>query len=1053
MFDSTLRQMLSLHPRGATNDQIIWRLRSNGIRIDAGELLNGLTHLSKSGEIIRDKRGRWKLAEFTLPVRHPSSIGLGPAEDPAQAPQDTLIAAEARCQQLSTLDLPESPEGSQDALPEWSALFDYYAATQRHDPRGQIEEFRERHGQNWNLFWTSGHWWSGAKLRMPTKALPEAFREGLARRNTSAAALGWPVCVFQGDMGASIVPGLIIPADWRFEDDELVFEIEAGLPALNPVWMHFVRAHSGWSETALQDCLFPEGEDLDLAAVGERMKLALATLGAAALRPGELAGEVSVAGNGVRNAAGIFLPDDGSFTKGTAQDLEVLRSWDSDKRVRTALSALLETREATVINENVLEGAVPLLAPNALTPSQRKGAERALSGPVTVIQGPPGTGKSQVILSLLISAVASGRTVLFAAKNHQAVNEVENRLRELIGDAPLLVRARDADGERDVSFLDALDDIAKGDTWNMTADADPRSQMRALLDEAQKQSELRRAAQELERLHIEACDLAERLELFRKYSAEDELAGVKPPGAWSRLFRWLAALLSFAPLEGELPKNATKPNIERRLALVKAMIATRPVAADDHAGAQEFIEQVRKVLPKLARRITTPDDNDRRFAAERLKEIAFEKVKSARRMRVDDAMLVLRHRPIWAISTLSVPARIPLAPCLFDYVIFDEASQCDVASALPLMARARNAIIVGDPMQLRFIPGLGNGAEHALMDAAGLPSTGRAAIAQSINSLFDFTDQRPITQRMFLADQFRSAPAIVDYLNSDFYGGKLVNRKEDGDFKPPSEYKPGFAWEDVTGHVTRRDGGNVNKPEAERIAALVRRFAEDEAFKGSVGIISPFNSQVAEIQSVISAAVSEKDCVRMNLRVATVDKWQGAETDVVLFSLVLSAGSPQSAQTFLQRERRRLNVAVSRARAVCVIVGDLSFAKTCGIRHIEFLAKRATTPWSPPKLGLFDSDWERRLDTAMRARGLKPIPQHPVGTRYLDFALEMNGRKLDIEVDGRRWHTDASGNRKVADILRDREMQARGWRVLRFWVHELANDMGGCIDRIERELN
>jgi very-short-patch-repair endonuclease len=83
---------------------------------------------------------------------------------------------------------------------------------------------------------------------------------------------------------------------------------------------------------------------------------------------------------------------------------------------------------------------------------------------------------------------------------------------------------------------------------------------------------------------------------------------------------------------------------------------------------------------------------------------------------------------------------------------------------------------------------------------------------------------------------------------------------------------------------------------------------------------------------------------------------------------------------------------------------------------------------------------------------MTPFPQFPVGTRYLDFALDPNGRKIDVEVDGRRWHTDASGNRKVADILRDREMNTRGWKVLRFWVHELANDMEGCVDRIERAL-
>ena len=143
---------------------------------------------------------------------------------------------------------------------------------------------------------------------------------------------------------------------------------------------------------------------------------------------------------------------------------------------------------------------------------------------------------------------------------------------------------------------------------------------------------------------------------------------------------------------------------------------------------------------------------------------------------------------------------------------------------------------------------------------------------------------------------------------------------------------------------------------------------------------------------------------------------------------------------------------VSRARALCIVVGDLSHAKTCRIRHIEFLANRASMPWSPPRPQQYESDWERRLATAMRERGLKPLPQYPVGTRYLDFAIDPDGKKIDIEVDGRRWHTDASGNRKVADRLRDIELEGRGWTVLRFWVHELANNMEICLDRIEQAL-
>jgi very-short-patch-repair endonuclease len=88
----------------------------------------------------------------------------------------------------------------------------------------------------------------------------------------------------------------------------------------------------------------------------------------------------------------------------------------------------------------------------------------------------------------------------------------------------------------------------------------------------------------------------------------------------------------------------------------------------------------------------------------------------------------------------------------------------------------------------------------------------------------------------------------------------------------------------------------------------------------------------------------------------------------------------------------------------------------------------------------------------MQARGLNPIPQYPVGSRYLDFALDPEGVKLDVEVDGRRWHEGPDGGRKVADRLRDAELMARGWKVARFWVHELDQNMEACLERIEYEL-
>ncbi len=274
---------------------------------------------------------------------------------------------------------------------------------------------------------------------------------------------------------------------------------------------------------------------------------------------------------------------------------------------------------------------------------------------------------------------------------------------------------------------------------------------------------------------------------------------------------------------------------------LRALVEDRASSASNISSLSEaeqthLGQDIATFLPKLAAAVTQPSEADRKHLSARATELEFTNMRSVRRMPPEDARAVLRHRPIWAVSTLSVPARIPLVPALFDYVIFDEASQSDIASALPLLARASKAVVVGDPMQLNFVRPLGTAAEHALMDAAGLPKAGRSTFAQSINSLFDFCERLPVANRMFLADQFRSAPAIVDYLNADFYKDRLIGRKSEEHFKPPNGYRPGLAWEDVSGNATRRDGGTVNTAEAEGIAVLLKRFAADASFSGCVGV-------------------------------------------------------------------------------------------------------------------------------------------------------------------------------------------------------------------------
>ena len=72
--------------------------------------------------------------------------------------------------------------------------------------------------------------------------------------------------------------------------------------------------------------------------------------------------------------------------------------------------------------------------------------------------------------------------------------------------------------------------------------------------------------------------------------------------------------------------------------------------------------------------------------------------------------------PCWAVTSLSARGRIPFEPGNFDLVVFDEASQCDIASALPLLYRAKSAVIIGDSKQLPHISALQKKQDQALLE-------------------------------------------------------------------------------------------------------------------------------------------------------------------------------------------------------------------------------------------------------------------------------------------------------------------------------------------------
>lgn len=429
--------------------------------------------------------------------------------------------------------------------------------------------------------------------------------------------------------------------------------------------------------------------------------------------------------------------------------------------------------------------------------------------------------------------------------------------------------------------------------------------------------------------------------------------------------------------------------------------------------------------------------------------------------------LITSFLPAWAVTNLSARRRIPLEPGFFDVVVIDEASQCDIASALPLLFRAKRVVVIGDPQQLRHITQINSRLNEELMQQEQIlaPDLGpRWSYTQS--SLFDFAASMVEGDDVVsLRDHHRSHAEIIGFSNETFYEGRLrIATRYDRLRRPEG---PAIRWLDVQGRVVRPRGGSaVNEAEAKRVVEELRRLLLEQRYDGTVGVVTPFRAQANRIRDLVDQD-DELSPVRIpsELLIDTVYRFQGDERDVMLFSPVVSADTPATTLGFLATNPNTFNVAVTRARAALIAIGDLKACAGCGVDHLarfanycagnrqchapipdveQDLGPNYPTSYRSPAV----SQWEEMFYERLYESGLRPIPQFEVEQYYLDLALFAGERRLDIEIDGERYHRDWDGGHKCRDQIRSRRLIELGWDVMRFWVYQVRDETDRCVDRV-----
>jgi very-short-patch-repair endonuclease len=395
--------------------------------------------------------------------------------------------------------------------------------------------------------------------------------------------------------------------------------------------------------------------------------------------------------------------------------------------------------------------------------------------------------------------------------------------------------------------------------------------------------------------------------------------------------------------------------------------------------------------------------------------------------------------PCWVLSIDDVARIFPLQPGLFGYLIVDEASQCNQATALHLAYRAKQMVVVGDEKQLP------NASVQWLRQATIKQLLARHNLANHPKSEFLSVHESLLglalgsrDDEVHLNEHFRCHPRIIEWSNREFYGGtlRILTPLRSLRFDKPIEirYVPG-ACEDIE--------KRINEREAEAVINEVARILDDGRLSGlSIGVISPFQPQADYIHARLQQRFASRwsECEKRGLTASTADGFQGDERDIILYSLRHGPGSRPGAVAGIEANQgpRRLNVAFTRARRKMILFTSLPTGNFPGrfirsfLNHAEIVEAMPVGPLvggaSPDK---FDSGFEQDVCEQLRHRGFEVVTQFTVGGYRIDLVVrDRAGRRLGIECDG-SFHYDEFGQLREEDYEREEILERAGWPIHR----------------------
>lgn len=548
-----------------------------------------------------------------------------------------------------------------------------------------------------------------------------------------------------------------------------------------------------------------------------------------------------------------------------------------------------------------------------LSDDKKEAVSKAVaSNELFLIQGPPGTGKTAVIAEIALQILRRNpdARILLTSQSNVAVDHALAQIADAAGEIPpSMIRLGRSDKISDENWTiagrsNALQQEVQekcGVVLSELAAAESRARADARVDNADTAAE--RDTQEGVALWIEEAKalVAELKEQERQHQMTQRR-------------RPLARIMQmFVSDRMDETQQSLKDQFD-----ALAELLSLPIEYDG-TNADAVLEQIIRAAASPTE--TEPDMTGPAAELRRVQEtrnIIGEWMQVAGQ--TPDMQRLMVEQSSVAAATCLYSGGKQMPEVTFDWAIVDEAGRATVPEVLVPLIKAERVILVGDERQLPPMVEDADGGDALARSPDDYPLD-----TSLFQTLVEQAEQEGHWHLAALRRQYRMHPAIGNLISQAFYDGKLEQGLTADDFTDYDWVRRPVRWLSTAGlpdkSENRRRQSFANFTEIGRISQWLQDFESEcrqRSLHPTIGVISGYQAQVSELIRSIDPNNPTR-WQNLNIEVATVDSFQGRECDVVLYSTVRS--NTRGNIGFL-RDYRRINVALSRAKRLLVIVGD-----------------------------------------------------------------------------------------------------------------------------------